>query len=97
MAAELAKEREARAAAERALEKAARLTGRAPRLPCYVSQDGLVVIPQDLRAALGVVNGGPVAFIKNRAGRVEILSEADHDAVLAELETAMVDTCADPG
>jgi bifunctional DNA-binding transcriptional regulator/antitoxin component of YhaV-PrlF toxin-antitoxin module len=31
-----------------------------------------VVIPQDLRAVLGVVNGGPVAFITNRAGRVEI-------------------------
>ena len=90
MAAELAKEREARAAAERALEKAARLTGAAPRPPCYVSQDGLVVIPQDLRAVLGVVNGGPVAFITNRAGRVEILSKAGHDAVLAELEVAVV-------
>jgi hypothetical protein len=91
MAAELAKERAARVAAERALEKAARLTGKAPRPPCYVSQDGLVVIPQDLRAVLGVVNGGPVAFVTNRAGKVVILSEADHDAVLAELEAAMVD------
>jgi hypothetical protein len=60
-------------------------------LPCHVSRDGLVRVPEDLRAALGVVNGGPVAFIKNRAGKVEILSEADFDAVLAELEAAAVD------
>ena len=102
MVAELAKERGARACAEKALERMQRIEGakppsapRAPAddrvLPCHVSRDGLVRVPEDLRAALGVVNGGPVAFIKNRAGKVEILSEADFDAVLAELEAAAVD------
>jgi hypothetical protein len=82
-------------ARDEALERLRRIEGakppsapRAPAdnrvLPCHVSQDGLVVIPQDLRAVLGVVNGGPVAFITNRAGRVEI-------------EAAMVDPGNGPG
>jgi hypothetical protein len=44
-----------------------------PEPPCYVSSEGLVMLPQDVRRALKIEGGGGVSFIPNKeSGRLEI-------------------------
>ena len=52
-----------------------------PEPPCYVSSEGLVMLPEDVRQALKVDRGGGVSFIPNaESGRFEIWTtdELDH-------------------
>ncbi len=46
---------------------------RRPEPVCYVSSEGLVKLPEDVRQTLGVQSGGGVSFIPNKeTGRFEI-------------------------
>lgn len=42
----------------------------------YVTSDGLVRVPDDVRAALGVMHGGGVTFVDDKEGRFSMLSDA---------------------
>jgi len=48
--------------------------------PCYVSSEGLVMLPEDVRQALKVERGGGLSFILNKeTGRFEIWTTDDLD------------------
>jgi len=51
-----------------------------PEPPCYVSSEGLVMLPEDVRQLLKVERGGGLSFIPNKeTGRFEIWTTDDLD------------------
>jgi len=51
-----------------------------PEPPCYVSSEGLVMLPEDVRQSLKVERGGGLSFIPNKeTGRFEIWTTDDLD------------------
>jgi bifunctional DNA-binding transcriptional regulator/antitoxin component of YhaV-PrlF toxin-antitoxin module len=51
----------------------AKMHARQPEPVSYVSSEGLVMLPEDVRESLGVEDGGGVSFIPNKeSGRFEI-------------------------
>lgn len=75
----------------RPVSEAVALTRHTARLPpgeqraplCYVTREGLVLVPDDIRERLGVAKGGGVYFIEREdSGHVELLSNQQYLALL---------------
>jgi hypothetical protein len=61
--------------------------GKPPGELSYVSSDGLVLVPEELRARLNVLGGGDVTFLENRkTGHIELLSQQEFIQILNELD-----------